>query len=379
MDEFEQAANSDAMNEFTSGLFPGENADKGTSTQETETADQAQAVSTEVADDETVDAAKSSEQEATVDQEEQPEDGVQEEPQEEPKFQPDEAYTIEEFAEAFEVEDPSQIKLVTTVNGEKGSISLQEALRSHQVEASQTRKAQQFALEEKRRLDDWVARSDQLTQSLATSQALSDHIRNVVKTNYDAKDIIDLKESDPGAYSAKILERDELFKQLDTVEAQVGAYARQMDMQREQLRQAMIADTVTKILGTSEGDTNALIPEWHDRETYNSESNMIREYMLNLGYTEKQTTEFTDPRFVQMARDAALYRSGRGQVQAQKEITKKKVNRLPKAKIARSTSPASKEQSSKRVRDDTVKRLKETGDLRDAVAVVDQMLPDEFY
>lgn len=349
---------------------------EGTSTPEPE-AEQAEEQSPDLqaegeSEDETVDEAAAAEDEA-------PEEVAQEADGTEAEYVLDEPLSIEEFAEAFGVNDPEKVMLKTNVGGDKGEISLKDALRSYQVEAQQTKKAQRFAAEEKQRIDAWNARQQEMSTHLASAAAIVDNLRKSVAAKYEDTEMARLKEEDPAQYAVKQLEKTNVLKDLDGTLAQVHAYAQHMQQQQALIMQQQIEETRKKILGTGPGDNEALIPEWNDQETYLRESNDIRSYMLGLGYAEEHTQTFADPRFVQLVRDASRYHKLKDQTSVQKEVAKKKVVKLPKARIARAGAVKQTSQTVAQRRKKAVERVRKSGKARDAAAVLEDVLPDSFF
>lgn len=322
-------------------------------------------------DDETVDEAAAAEEQAPEEQETQESDTDE--------YVLDGPLSVDEFAEAFGVDDADKVKLKTNVGGDKGEISLKEALRSYQFEAQQTKKAQRFAAEEKARIDAWNTRQQEMTTQLASAAAIVDNLKKNVVAKYDDAEMARLKEDDPAQYAVKQLEKTNVLRDLDGTLGQVHAYAQHMQQQQAAIMQQQIEETRKKILGTGAGDNDALIPEWNDQDTYIRESDEIRRYMLGLGYAEEHTQGFADPRFVQLVRDAARYHKLKDQTVQQKAVAKKKVARLPKARIARAGAARPTGQAKTTTRKRAVERVRKTGKMRDAAEALESVLPDSYF
>ena len=329
----------------------------------------------EVADDEMVDTAESGNEEG---QEEQA-DGVEaQEGRDTEEFKLGEPLSAQEFAEAFGLQDPGELRVMTTVNGEQGNVSLKDLVRSYQTEAYQTKKSQAQAAEEKARIEQWTQQQNQLTQNIVASQALVENFRKQIEENYASEDMVRLKEDDPGAYAVKQLEKTKALESLNGIVAQSQQYAQYLQQQNQQILQQKVNETSKRILGAGAEDPDALIPEWNDQKRYIDESNQIREYMIGLGYQPEDLTAFADPRFVLLMRDAARYKDLVKAQSTQKQAIEQKKVKLPKAKIVR---PGAKKPTGAKPKVDRakiMKQLNQTRSVRDASKLISHILPEDI-
>ena len=306
----------------------------------------------------------------------------QEQPQEADKdaeYVLDGPLTVDEFAESFGLDSPEKVLIKTNVSGEDGEINLQDILRSYQTEAAQTRKSQKFALEEKQRLEQWGQQQQVLNDQIVAVATMAKAMREKIEAQYNSEDMARLKTDDPGEYAVKQLEKTNILRDVDQQVANALAYNQQQQQQNKAMLEQIAQQTNQKIFGTGVNDKEALIPEWNDQETYLKESDAIRRNLIRLGYPTPSPEMFVDHRFIMLARDAMRYRSMLDKQGRAKEEVKKKVAKLPRAKVVRPGAKRTKAQVSAKQRQDRLRKVQKTGSVYDAADAISAVLPDDFF
>ena len=107
------------------------------------------------------------------------------------------------------------------------------------------------------------------------------------------------------------------------------------------------------------------IPEWQNEETATKEKAEIRRFGLSMGFTENELAQIYDSRAVQVLRDAMRYN--------QLQTKRGKVKQAPQGKSLAPGTPTPGEPQQLR-KAEAMKRLAETGHIKDAQAVFEQIL-----
>tara|TARA_R110002051_G_scaffold60907_1_gene111662 strand:- start:336 stop:1289 length:954 start_codon:yes stop_codon:yes gene_type:complete len=202
------------------------------------------------------------------------------------------------------------------VDGEEGEATIDELIKSYQLEKT-AQKRLQDAAEQRKTLDVEKASTEQARQQYeqalnVMAQQLQQSTQPKTQEYWDG-----LYESDPLEYvRQRDVERD--------------AQTRQQTVNAEQLRmkQIKLVDEQKKLLDA--------VPEWKDTDVQTRETAAIVNHARSRGWTDAELNEATDHRYVVMMRDAYLYNN----LQSQKPIAKKKVKTAPK--MVKSGQPKSK-------------------------------------
>ena len=107
------------------------------------------------------------------------------------------------------------------------------------------------------------------------------------------------------------------------------------------------------------------IPEWQNEETATKEKAEIRRFGLSIGYTEDEMAQVYDSRAVLLFRDAMRYN--------QLQTKRGKVKQAPQGKSLAPGTPTPGEPQQLR-KGKAMKRLAQTGHIKDAQAVFEQIL-----
>jgi len=241
------------------------------------------------------------------------------------------------------------------VDGEELDVPLDELLRGYSRTADYTRKTQ-AAAELRKTLE---AEQEQVRAERSQyEQALSWVKSQLEAAKQDEPDWKALLNEDPIEYvKQKELWRDRK-EQLAAVEAEQRKLAEQKQAEFRTALAARVKEETERLA--------SLIPEWRDSKTATSEKARLMEYGQKLGFSEQELAQVYDHRAVLMLRKAMLYDDL--QASGQKKL-KEAPSTSPAA--AKPGSPASRQTN--RDLDSAKARLKETGRVSDAQAVLERM------
>jgi len=209
---------------------------------------------------------------------------------------------VEDDGEEVETIDTYAVK----VDGEEGEATIDELIKSYQLEKTAQKRLQEAA-EQRKAVEAEKASTEKARQEY--EQALEVMSQQLQKATQPKDETYwnNLYENDPLEY---VRQRDQ----------ERDAQAKQDAIRSEQLRmrQIKIAEEQKKLL--------EMIPEWKDPEVETREKAAIAAYAQTKGWTTEELGNAIDSRYVDLMRKAYLYDN----LQSQKPIAKKKVKTAPK-------------------------------------------------
>lgn len=248
-----------------------------------------------------------------------------------------EVSSVEQLAEHFEF-DPEWMTNLTmeqTVNGEKISVTLGDALATHRKVKSADAILSD-AKEKRKAIQNEIGQDKELyTESIATVSALLQQVESELEADTKSIDWAALRRDDPAEYSARkddVRDRQTRLDKLksDAIEAVKGSVDKndQARMQR-------------KIDAMPEQNKIFLdrIPEWKDEKKQAEEREQFIKWIRNEGATDEQLQELSlDGKMMSFMVMAMRY----DQSKTKSEAAKKKVVKVPKVMKPGAKSPAPK-------------------------------------
>jgi hypothetical protein len=162
-----------------------------------------------------------------------------------------------------------------------------------------------------------------------------------------------LLETDPVEY----LKQQHLANQRQAKLQQIQQEQQQIHARNQQEQAAQMRAFLT----AQQEELLAKLPEWKDDAKAKTEKSAISDYLKSQGFDEAQIAQITDHRAVILSRKAMLY----DQMMSKAQAAAKKVNNLPQ-KVEK---PGGGETNPTDGRTAAMKRLSQSGSLRDAAAV----------
>lgn len=242
---------------------------------------------------------------------------------------------VEEDSEEVETIDTYSVK----VDGEDGEATIDELIKSYQLEKTAQKRLQEAAEQRKVVEAEKASTEEARKQYEQALEVMSQQLQQATQPKDDTY-WNNLYENDPLEY---VRQRDQ----------ERDAQARQQAVQSEQLRmrQIKIAEEQKKLL--------ELVPEWRDPEVETREKAAIAAYAQTKGWTTEELGNAIDSRYVDLMRKAYLYDN----LQSQKPMAKKKVKTAPK--MVKSGQPKMKGDSATERKRKAFDKLKKTNS-RDA-------------
>lgn len=300
-----------------------------------------------------------------VKQQETPEQETQEassEPQEaETEEEQIQFETLSQFADALDMpfdDFLGNIKTTIKVAGAERDVTLSELRDGYQMEADYRRKTSELA--EKRK--EFDAEREHLTNELNTqfkeAQNLTGLLEQSLLAEFQAVDWNGLRQSDPAEFAARKQEFNDRHAQIQQARNQINdeirkQYTEQQDEQKEKYKQIL------------EGEKEKLIdaiPDFGNEEKAKALTANISDYLKAQGFNDGEIDQIYDHRHLLVIRDAMAYRELKTR---QPEVKNKVVNAPKLQKPGSGQKP-----SGEKVRQQLRSRLKKSGRVEDAAALI---------
>ena len=280
---------------------------------------------------------------------------IQEEPQgEEPEaLEAEDSGEIEEEyqAEALEEPEPQAETFNIKVNGQEVPVTLDELKAGYSRQSDYTQKTMQIAEERKA-----------LEADRQNLQALINDYQNALQSPMPAME-------PPVRPDAKLWDEDpiEAMRQTELYRQKMEDFQAESAKHQHLQQQAMAQkqQQMQEALNQQQVALKERIPEWQNEETATKEKAEIRRFGLSMGFTENELAQIYDSRAVQVLRDAMRYN--------QLQTKRGKVKQAPQGKSLAPGTPTPGEPQQLR-KGKAMKRLAETGHIKDAQAVFEQIL-----
>lgn len=262
------------------------------------------------------------------------------------------APTEEAPAEPQEAEQQEEQTFTVTIDGKEVEVPLSELKNGYQRQSDYTRKTMEAA-ELRKQAESETARAHQERQAYAANlQRMQAQLEGALQEQQQI-DWQKLLESDPVEY----LKQQHLFQQRQ------AAYQQNLAHQNQLMAMAKAEQEQAKAR-TLEEQRQALmtkLPEWKDESKRKAETESLKQYLTQEGYSDNDVASITDARAVILARKAMLY----DQMISKASAAAKKVQNLPQ-KVERSGTGESHNLDR---RGAAFQKLSKTGRIEDAAAV----------
>lgn len=267
--------------------------------------------------------------------------------------------TVADLAEALEVpveELLESFRHTIKVDGETSEVTLSELTAGYQKDADYRRKTeslskerQEFEAQRQAEIQQWQAEHHQ--------NALMIHqFEQAIVAEMQSPQLSQLRQENETAWLAR---RQELQDQIDGLNRVKAEAAQRWQATDEQIKQEQMMQRQQLLQQEHELLTSKL-PQW-DSATEAS----VTEYLTNLGYTPERLQSIDNHLDLITAHKAMLY----DQMQTESEVVAKKVRKAPKLQKPGARKPVTRNNLK-----DLKARVRKSGNVRDAAAVIEEML-----
>lgn len=292
------------------------------------------------------------------DAQDQPQEAEQQETQAQSDFS-----TIQELADAIgiPVDDfLGKIKGKVKINGVEQDVTLADMRNGYQMESDYRRKTAELAEQRKAFEAEREQVSNELGQRYTEAQQITGILEQQLTAEYQAVDWNTLRVSDPAEYAAKKQEFGERYNYVQGLRANVNA---QLQQQQQALQQKQVEGLQQMLLQESER-LSAVAPEFGDEAKAKVIKGELKDFLRSQGYSNEEISNVYDHRQVLIIRDAMEYRK----LKNKGVEVKNKVVNVPK--LQKPGSNESRSDSNQSAIREKIARLKKTGRVEDAVALI---------
>jgi len=298
----------------------------------------------------------------TEEEESQPE--REDESLEEESEEGEEAEEAEKESEETEGEEEDELYAVT-VNGEEVAVSLDELLSGYSRQSDYTRKTQEIAGDRKEMEALQQRYNSEVQQIQQERQQYMEALTNIISNNsgelekFANTDWNALRENDPIEY---VTTREQYREAQEKVQGLQNEHARVAQTQQAQNNQAQ-----HQMLQVEKGKLVEALPEWGDPDKQKDLSSNLQSYAKEQGFTAEELNSLVDHRSVLVLLKAQKY----DQLQ-KSDVKSKKLKNKPK--VIRAGKGLSSSAGSKSKRTAQMKRLKQSGKIKDASALFEDFV-----
>lgn len=259
------------------------------------------------------------------------------------------------------VDEPNQARTYKVkVNGKEVEVTEDELLSGYSRQQDYTRKAQDLAERRKaveaqeRELDVERSQYEQLLPAL--QQQLQQLVAN--EPNWDR-----LYEENP----TEAIKLERQWKRLQHERQQQLEAVEQEQQRLNAIKQRRLQENMQMQLQAEQKRLPELIPAWKDQNVARKEAAEIRDFLVSQGFSEADVDGIRSAQLIAMARSAMLYARGETVVQ------KAKTSQPAGPKVMKPGSSGT-QQKPRGAHQKAQQRLKQTGRVRDAAAVIKGLL-----
>lgn len=252
------------------------------------------------------------------------------------------------------------LKIPVKVNGEEGEQSLSELVKSYQLHQATEAELSEAKAKSKATLEELNQQKEAIAESLQILQTMVQDEEAAIEAASKSINWSQLEEDDPGKAA---LEKSRLQERRAALQAKkqkaLEAYKKTHEAQQQQQQQ-----NLQQFVQTERTKLLEKVPEWRDPEKAQAEQNKLTEYLIGQGYTQEEIAKAYDHRLVVGLRKAMLW----DEMQSKSQVAKKKVVKVPK--VLKPGAPKPKEQLNRERIDKQRAKLRQTGSLDDAYALI---------
>jgi hypothetical protein len=296
--------------------------------------------------------------------EETQDESLEEESEEELEAASEEEEAEEDTEETDDGEEEDPLYAVT-VNGEEHEVTFDELLRGYSRQSDYTRKTQELSNDRKQMESLQQQYNSEVSTIQAERQQYMESLNQIIANSSAGLDKFanvdwqSLKDTDPIEY----VTRKEEFR-----EAQEKVQGMQQEQYHAQQRHAEESKKLrSHILKEEHGKLSAALPEWSEPEKQKKMATEIRDYASGQGFSAEEINSLVDHRSLLVLLKASKY-----DAMQKADVKSKKIKNKPK--VIRAGKGRSSGQESKSKRTAQMKRLQESGHVKDASALFEDFV-----
>ena len=272
--------------------------------------------------------------------------------------------TDDEEVEEPESDEPDLYSV--TVDGEEHEVTFDELLKGYSRQSDYTKKTQSLATERKEIEELKQSFESQSAQMQQERQQYIQNLESIMRNSvgnlseYENIDWNALKDSDPIEYVKLREDYRDGKERVEELQRQ-----QQVAIQQQQAESQRVRDDALKI---EQQKLIEAVPEWSNPDTRKDIVSEIKSYAKSQGFTDEELESLIDHRSV-----VVLMKAAKLDKMEKSNIKSKKLKNKPKSHI-RSGKGTSQNKQSKSKRTAQMKRLQQSGHVRDATSLFEDFV-----
>jgi hypothetical protein len=311
--------------------------------------------------------AEASEEVEDVEESTEPEEEESEESDEDSEVEEEDSEQSEDEEEAVEEEDDTPDLYTVKINGQDFEVTEEELLKGYSRQQDYTKKTQELS-EYRKQLEEAgvfyqqeVAKTQQARQEYISSLANAAQLNLASLQEYEKIDWERLKAEDKEEYLTKRDEYREAQSHIQNLQqTYVEENQKQAQEQQYQFNQ-WAQEEYNKLV--------KLIPAWGVPEQQKAIAGRLRDFANSKGFNDEEVKQLFDHRSILILMQAMAWEDEQNKA---KNLKTKKVKK--KVKVVKSGKGVERSASDKVTRQKKMKRLKETGHVKDATSLFEDFV-----
>jgi len=206
------------------------------------------------------------------------------------------------------VMDDGNFMINVKVDGELSKHSLADVVKNYQTESSVTNKSKALADERKNFESAVATKALEIKDTLERNQRLTQVLEQEILAEYEAVDWDDLRKYDPAEWSAKRQEYASKYQKIQRLQNELGTQATE---EQEHTQQEMTEKQQVYLKGQWEQMLQNN-PTWNDTTAFDTDMGAMRKFAADTyGFTDKDFSQVSDARLIELIKDAQSYRKGK--------------------------------------------------------------------
>ena len=262
-------------------------------------------------------------------------------------------------SQAWEPEWANNLKVGVKVDGEESKVALSDLRASYQMQEAAENRLNE-SKEKAKALNQAVAdKSEQLNEQFSVAAKLIADAEGILNSD-EAKIDPNLRRQDPAEWAAQEREIDKRRQTLAKLKTDAQGEYQKAAQQNQAERDKQLAE----VMEGEQAKLSTAIPEWANEVVAKAEKAKVSQYLQSVGFTEQEVNQAYDSRMIVMARKAMLHDERDTKIEPQK----KRLKTVPKTLA--SGAKKSENQTQREQRDKLKAKLKSSGKLEDAMALL---------
>lgn len=270
--------------------------------------------------------------------------------------------SLQELIEAneWDPEYVNSLKVAVKIDGKAGEATLKDLVENYQKgkfgdQLREEAKAEKRAAEQER-----TQKIREAQEQVVAAAELIKSIESKINDDATATNWRQLRDTDPAEYAAKMVELER--RRADV--AEMKRQAIEAWNKAEETKQSDLNKNLEQRLAAERAALLEKIPEWRDSERAKAEKTEVLNDLIERGFSREEAMGASDHRLLLLARDAMLHRK----MTSKTDVARKKMAKVPK--VMKPGAPKPAQQQAKEKTDKLRSKLRETGSLDDAAALL---------